>query len=128
MAPLLAVNVYVVVDDGVTTVCPFNATFPIPWSMLTDVAPEISQLIIAEAPNSIAGGSAMKELTTTCCVVGVISIFGGAVSVGLLSSGFEDCDGTIVIQAKTGMVSKASNKLRKIRTMMQSLKLIVDIG
>jgi hypothetical protein len=62
-AELVAVKVYTVVEPGITTLLPVRATLPIPWSILTVVAPETLQLSIDDSPAVMVGGLAPKELT-----------------------------------------------------------------
>jgi hypothetical protein len=59
----------VVVFSGVTILDPVKATLPIPWSMLTAVAPETFHVSVEEAPAEMPGGLASKELITGKSVV-----------------------------------------------------------
>jgi hypothetical protein len=63
-AALEAVSVYTVVDAGVIARVPLTATFPIPLSILADVAPVTVQLSVELPPDATDGGLALKELIT----------------------------------------------------------------
>jgi hypothetical protein len=49
---------------GATALVPVRATLPIPWSMLTDLAPEVFQFSVEDSPVEILEGLASKELIT----------------------------------------------------------------
>jgi hypothetical protein len=46
---------------GITTLLPLSATLPMPWSILTVVAPETLQLSVDDSPAEIVGGLAPNE-------------------------------------------------------------------
>ncbi len=64
---LEAVSVYNVLVEGTTALVPLTATFPIPLSMLTLVAPVTLQVRVAALPAEILAGSALKEFITGIC-------------------------------------------------------------
>jgi len=59
-----AVRVYTVVAAGATALVPLTATFPIPLSRLTLVAPVTLQLSVEPLPDVIDAGLALNEATT----------------------------------------------------------------
>jgi len=61
---LEAVRVYTVVVVGDTALVPDRATLPMPWSILTEVAPVTVQSSSADCPDEIFDGLALKELIT----------------------------------------------------------------
>jgi len=61
---LVAVIVYTVVEVGITARLPVKATFPIPWSILTILAPETLQLSVEDWPAEIVSGFAVNESIT----------------------------------------------------------------
>jgi len=63
-AALVAVRTYTVVDDGVTALVPLTATFPIPLSRLTLLAPLTVQLSVELPPESMLAGVALNEAIT----------------------------------------------------------------
>jgi hypothetical protein len=65
-AALVAVRVYTVVALGITALLPVKATLPIPWSMLTVLAPETLQLSVEDSPAEMLSGLASKELIAGC--------------------------------------------------------------
>jgi hypothetical protein len=50
-----------VVALGITALLPDKATLPIPWSILTVVAPVTLQLSVEDSPAAMLGGLALKE-------------------------------------------------------------------
>jgi len=58
--------VYVVVTTGFTVVLPISVglTSPIPWSMLSPVAPVTSQDRVVDCPSLIDAGAAANPVTT----------------------------------------------------------------
>lgn len=56
----VAVRVYVVVEDGQTTVEPVAASAPIPWSIDTVVALRVVQASVEHPPAAIRPGVAVK--------------------------------------------------------------------
>jgi len=68
-AAFIAVKVYTVVADGITTLLPAKATLPIPWSMLAVLAPETDQLSVEDSPAAMLGGLAPKEFIAADWVV-----------------------------------------------------------
>jgi hypothetical protein len=78
-AGLEAVKVYIVLAVGAIALVPLRATFPIPLSRLTLVAPETLQLSVEVLPDKIVGGLALNELTTGFCsgvvVVGAAGMY-----------------------------------------------------
>ncbi len=64
---LEAVKVYIVLAIGATALVPLTATFPIPLSRLTLVAPVTLQLSVELPPDAMDGGLALNELTTGVC-------------------------------------------------------------
>jgi hypothetical protein len=78
-AGLEAVKVYIVLAVGATALVPLTATFPIPLSRLTLVAPATLQLSVEVLPDKIVGGLALNEVTTGFCssvvVVGTAGIY-----------------------------------------------------
>lgn len=73
---LEAVKVYIVFDVGATALVPLTATFPIPLSRLTLVAPVTLQLSVELPPDSTVGGVALNETTTGFCS-GVVEVVAG---------------------------------------------------
>jgi hypothetical protein len=69
-AELVAVKVYTVGVAGDTSLIPAKSTWPIPWSMLTDVAPVTFQNKTAELPELIADGLLPKAPITGSCPAG----------------------------------------------------------
>jgi hypothetical protein len=63
-AELEAVSVYNVFVEGTTALVPLTATFPIPLSRLTLVAPVTLQLRVDALPEGMLLGSALKEFIT----------------------------------------------------------------
>ena len=63
-ALLLAVMVYVVDAFGDTTLVPATSTRPIPWSILTDVAPVTFHNIVDVPPGLIVDGLLLKAMMT----------------------------------------------------------------
>jgi hypothetical protein len=61
-AVLKAVKVYTLVAPGITTLVPVKATLPIPWSILTVVAPVTFQLRVEDSPGAMVAGLEPKEL------------------------------------------------------------------
>jgi hypothetical protein len=61
---LEAVKIYVVLAVGATALVPLTATFPIPLSRLTLVAPVTLQLSVEVPPDAMDEGLALNELTT----------------------------------------------------------------
>jgi hypothetical protein len=59
-AELVAVKVYVVVADGLTDLELEATTAPTPWSMLTEVAPDVVQLRVDDWPGWIDVGLAVS--------------------------------------------------------------------
>ena len=59
-------------------------TFPIPWSIITAVAPVTLQLSLEELPDGISGGLAVKNSTTIFESSGAGSFGVGAESEGVL--------------------------------------------
>jgi hypothetical protein len=53
-----------VVTLGITALLPVKATLPIPWSILTLLAPDTFHLSVEDPPEEIVDGSASKELMT----------------------------------------------------------------
>jgi hypothetical protein len=53
---------------GITTLLPDKATLPMPWSMLTAVAPTTLQLSVEESPLAMLGGLAPNEFMIGCWV------------------------------------------------------------
>jgi hypothetical protein len=53
-----------VVEVGETVLLPLAGTVPIPLSILTEVAPSMLQLKVAELPVVIVDGLTLKELIT----------------------------------------------------------------
>ena len=68
-AELEAVKVYTVVAEGITTLLPVKATLPIPWSILTVLAPETDQLSVEDSPAAMFGGLAPNEFIAANWVV-----------------------------------------------------------
>jgi hypothetical protein len=64
---LEAVSVYNVLVEGTTALVPLTATFPIPLSRLTLVAPVTLHVRVAALPAEILAGSALKEFITGIC-------------------------------------------------------------
>jgi hypothetical protein len=64
-----------VVAAGATALVPVKATLPIPWSILTMVAPETLQLRFDVSPTEILDGEALKE-TIDGCWPGVLKVIG----------------------------------------------------
>ena len=60
---------------GATALGPVRATLPIPWSMLTAVAPVTVQLSVEDSPAEIFDGLALKELMTGS-LPGVVIVIG----------------------------------------------------
>jgi hypothetical protein len=69
---LLATRLYVVVAEGVTTRLPELETLPMPGSMLTEVAPVTSQLMVEDAPAEMEGGLETKVFITGMPEVGPV--------------------------------------------------------
>lgn len=70
---LLAVKIYIVLAVGATALVPLTATFPIPLSRLTLVAPVTLQLSVEVPPDVTDEGLALNEFTTGfCSVAGVV--------------------------------------------------------
>ena len=63
-AELVALIVYAVDVAGDTTLIPTKPTRPIPWSMLTDVAPVTFQNKVDGLPELIAGGLLLNSVIT----------------------------------------------------------------
>lgn len=105
---LLAIRVYVVVDEGDIDIVPFKPMFPIPWFMLTVVAPEIFQLSVEEAPWVILGGLAVKEpmIGAEPPCVGILGV--GVVSAGVVGGESGDWGTTTVMQPPISTLSIAS--------------------
>jgi hypothetical protein len=53
-----------VVALGITALLPVKATLPIPWSILTVVAPDTFQVSVEDPPAEMLGGLASKEFMT----------------------------------------------------------------
>jgi hypothetical protein len=62
-----AVKVYIVLSVGATALVPLTATFPIPLSRLTLVAPLTLQLRVEVPPDAMDDGLALNELTAGLC-------------------------------------------------------------
>jgi hypothetical protein len=58
-----------VVALGITALLPLKATLPIPWSILTLVAPDTSHVSVEDSPTAIVGGSASNDFMTGDSVV-----------------------------------------------------------
>lgn len=58
--PALAVRLYVVVEEGVTSREPLAATVPMPLSSCTDSAPSTSQLSVTDVPAGTSSGFALN--------------------------------------------------------------------
>jgi hypothetical protein len=63
-AELVALIVYTVDVVGDTTLVPATLTCPIPWSILTDVAPVTAQNKIDVSPASIVNGLLLNSMIT----------------------------------------------------------------
>jgi len=63
VTPLPAVSVYTVLAAGDTALVPLTATLPMPWSMVTVVAPVTLQLSVATSPGLMLVGLALNEVT-----------------------------------------------------------------
>ena len=59
----VAVNVYVVVTEGETTLESFNATVPIPWLMDTELVLPVVQLNVELWPWRMEAGEAVNVTT-----------------------------------------------------------------
>jgi hypothetical protein len=75
-----AVSVYKVLVVGAIALVPLTATFPIPLSRLTLVAPVTLQLSVELSPDVIVDGLALNEFTT--------GFSAGAVVAGVVVAGF----------------------------------------
>ena len=70
---LEAVKIYVVLTVGAIALVPLTATFPIPLSRLTLVAPVTLQLSVDVSPDAMDGGLALNELITGICAGVVVA-------------------------------------------------------
>jgi hypothetical protein len=73
---LEAVKIYNVLAVGATALVPLTATFPIPLSRLTLVAPVTLQLSVDVPPDAMDEGLALNEFTTGFCSGVVVGLAG----------------------------------------------------
>jgi hypothetical protein len=83
-AELEAVSVYNVLVEGTTALVPLTATFPIPLSRLTLVAPVTLQLRVEASPEEILAGLAPKEFITGICPDGDEGVGAGVGVIGVV--------------------------------------------